>query len=214
MHFFRHHRDHRDFAFMERGRGGPGGGHGFGGGRHGAGHGGPGGRGGHGGPFGGGRGGGRRRLFSGDELKLMLLNLISVEPRHGYDLIREIEALSGSAYAPSPGVIYPTLSWLEDMGYTVVEASEGARKRHRVTDEGTAFLAANRAAADVLLARSSGMAGPEGRRAGVPAPVIRAMENLKLAMRLRFREGPIDEAAADAIAAAIDEAARIVEKSK
>ncbi|HEX7872106.1 MAG TPA: PadR family transcriptional regulator [Sphingobium sp.] len=160
--------------------------------------------------------GGRRgpRLFDYGELRLLVLALLAENPAHGYELIKGIEERFGGSYTPSPGVIYPTLSWLEDMGYTVVEASEGARKRHRVTDEGTAFLAANRAAADVLLARSSGMAGPEGRRAGVPAPVIRAMENLKLAMRLRFREGPIDEAAADAIAAAIDEAARIVEKSK
>ncbi|HEX7853313.1 MAG TPA: PadR family transcriptional regulator [Sphingobium sp.] len=178
---------------------------------------------GHGGPFGGdpeGRGhhhggggrGGRRggRLFDYGELRLLVLALLAENPAHGYELIKAIEERFGGSYTPSPGVIYPTLSWLEDMGYTVVEASEGSRKRHRVTDEGTAFLETNRALADALLARSAG----EGGRPGVPAPVIRAMENLKLAMRLRFRDGPIDEAAADAIAAAIDEAARIVEKSK
>ncbi|MCE7794963.1 PadR family transcriptional regulator [Sphingobium sufflavum] len=159
----------------------------------------------------GGRGGGRRgRLFDYGELRLLVLALLAEQPAHGYELIKGIEERFGGSYSPSPGVIYPTLSWLEDMGYTAIEPSDGARKRHSVTAEGTAFLDANRAAADALLARSAGAAG----RPGVPAPVIRAMENLKLAMRLRFRDGPVDEAAADAIAAAIDEAARIVEKSR
>lgn len=181
---------------------GPGGfGHGFGGpfghGRH---------RGGGGGR--GGRGGGR--LFDYGELRLLVLALLAENPAHGYELIKGIEERFGGSYTPSPGVIYPTLSWLDDMGYAEVEASEGSRKRYRATDAGKAFLDANREQADALLARTGG----EGGRPGVPAPVIRAMENLKLAMRLRFREGPIDEAAAEAIAAAIDEAARIVEKSK
>ncbi len=164
------------------------------------------------GPGGRGPGGGRRggRLFDYGELRILVLALLAEQPAHGYELIKGIEERFGGSYSPSPGVIYPTLSWLEDSGYTVVEASEGSRKRHSVTEEGAAFLAANRAAADALLARSSGEMG----RPGVPAPVIRAMENLKLAMRLRFREGPIDDAAAQTIAAAIDEAARIVEQSK
>lgn len=160
-----------------------------------------------------GRGGGSRRggrLFDYGELRLLVLALLSGQPAHGYELIKGIEERFGGSYSPSPGVIYPTLSWLEDMGYTRVEATEGSRKRHSVTEEGAAFLAANRVAADALLARSSGEIG----RPGVPAPVIRAMENLKLAMRLRFREGPIDEIAAQTIAAAIDEAARFVEQYK
>src|SRR5690606_25340682 len=60
--------------------------------------------------------GGRRRLFDGGELRLVLLKLIGDQPRHGYDLIREIEDKTGGAYAPSPGVIYPTLTLLADMG--------------------------------------------------------------------------------------------------
>lgn len=160
-----------------------------------------------------GHGGGRRggRLFDYGELRLLVLAMLAEAPAHGYELIKTIEERFGGSYAPSPGVIYPTLSWLEDMGYTEVEASDGARKRHKVTEAGTAFLDANRAAADALLARS---AGEGGRPGGPPAPVIRAMENLKLALRLRLRSGSLDESAIDAIAAAIDEAARIVEKSQ
>ncbi|MFT3964829.1 MAG: PadR family transcriptional regulator [Sphingobium sp.] len=160
---------------------------------------------------GGGRGGRRGgRLFDYGELRLLVLALLAENPAHGYELIKAIEERFGGSYTPSPGVIYPTLSWLDDMGYATVEAAEGSRKRYAVTAEGRTFLAANRDQADALLARSGG----EGGRPGLPAPVIRAMENLKLAMRLRFREGPVDEAAAQAMAAAIDEAARIVETSK
>lgn len=137
--------------------------------------------------------------------------MLAETPRHGYELIKAIEERLGGSYTPSPGVIYPTLSWLEDMGYASVVA-EGGRKRYFVTAEGEAFLSANRAAADELLAR--GGPGGEGGRPPMPAPVLRAMENLKLAMRLRLREGPLDSAAADQIAAALDAAAGAVERAR
>ena len=115
----------------------------------------------------------------------------------------------GGSYSPSPGVMYPTLSWLEDSGYIAVEAAEGNRKRYRITPEGEAFLAANRATLDDLAART-GAGEPRGPRA-IPAPVLRGMENLKLALRLRMRSGPITEEAGLRIAAALDAAAREVE---
>jgi DNA-binding PadR family transcriptional regulator len=135
--------------------------------------------------------------------------MIAERPSHGYELIKAIEERFGGSYTPSPGVIYPTLSWLDDMGYAAIEAEEAGRKRYRITSEGEAFLLANRAAADALLSR----AGPAGGVSSVPAPVVRAMENLKLAMRLRFRRGPIDQAAAENIAAALDAAAQTVERN-
>jgi DNA-binding PadR family transcriptional regulator len=70
--------------------------------------------------------------------------MIAEQPRHGYELMRAIEERMGGSYS-HPGVIYPTLSWLEDMGYTRVEA-EGGRKSYAITDEGKVFLTANRAA--------------------------------------------------------------------
>ena len=83
--------------------------------------------------------------------------------------------MSGS-YSPSPGVIYPTLSWLEDMGFTAVENEDAGRKRYRLTAEGEAFLTANRPAVDALFGRlgSSGSVAPDA----VLAPVLRGMENL------------------------------------
>lgn len=157
------------------------------------------------------RGGPGGRLFDYGELRLLLLAMIADGPRHGYEIIKAIEERMGGAYSPSPGVIYPTLSWLDDMGYAVLDVEQAGRKRYRITPEGEAFLVANRKAADELLAR----AGP-GRPGGadsVPAPVVRAMENLKLAMRLRLRRGAIDQQAAEDIAAALDAAANIVERS-
>jgi DNA-binding PadR family transcriptional regulator len=138
--------------------------------------------------------------------------MIAEQPRHGYELMKAIEERMGGSYSPSPGVIYPTLSWLEDMGYAAVEAEAGGRKRYRLTAEGEAFLAANRAALEALSTRI-GPSGPGGREA-VPAPVLRAMENLKLALRLRLREGALEPAAAETIAAALDDAVRIVERSR
>ena len=137
--------------------------------------------------------------------------MIAERPRHGYELIKAIEERFGGSYTPSPGVIYPTLSWLDDMGYATIEAEEGGRKRYHITPEGEAFLVANRGAADELQARI-GPAGTEGSD-DVPAPVVRAMENLKLAMRLRLKRGPLEQATAETIAAALDAAAQTVERS-
>ncbi|NWG23061.1 MAG: PadR family transcriptional regulator [Pseudorhodoplanes sp.] len=154
----------------------------------------------------GGRHGGR--LFDYGDLRLLLLAMIAERPRHGYELIKAIEERFGGSYTPSPGVIYPTLSWLDDMGYAAIEQEAAGRKLYRITSEGEAFLVANRALADELLAR----AGAEGAER-VPAPVVRAMENLKLAMRLRLKRGSLDQAAAEHIAAALDAAAQAVERS-
>ncbi|MCW1429849.1 PadR family transcriptional regulator [Novosphingobium sp. JCM 18896] len=156
------------------------------------------------------REGGRRggRLFDYGELRLLVLALIAQAPAHGYELIKTIEDRFGGAYTPSPGVIYPTLSWLEDSGYARVEP-EGGRKSYAITDEGQAFLAANQDAADALF-RRGGHDG-EGRR-GRSLQVMRAMHNLKTALRMRLTSGPNDEATIEAIAAAIDEAAQKIGK--
>jgi DNA-binding PadR family transcriptional regulator len=152
------------------------------------------------------------RLFDYGELRLLLLAMIAERPRHGYELIKSIEERFAGSYTPSPGVIYPTLAWLDDMGYAAIDTvGEGAgRKIYRITPEGEAFLAANRAAVGEILSRASGQ---DGAGHEVPSGVLRAMENLKTAMRLRFRKGPIGRDAADSIASALDEAARTVEQS-
>jgi DNA-binding PadR family transcriptional regulator len=150
-------------------------------------------------------------MFDYGELRLLALAMIAEQPRHGYELMKAIEDRMGGSYTPSPGVIYPTLSWLEDMGYTAVEVQDSGRKRYRMTAEGDTFLTANRAAVEALFARM----GPErhGGPTDVPAPILRGMENLKMALRLRHKRGSIDDTAAQAIAAALDAAAQAVERT-
>lgn len=169
---------------------------------------------GRGGPEGLGRGrhgGGLGRFFAHGDLRLVILNLIAEKPRHGYELIKSIEERVAGAYSPSPGVIYPSLTLLEELGYVTVSDAEGGKKLYAITDQGRAFLEANRATLDALLARMD-----EAGRARGPGPapqIIRAMENLKLALRLRMSRGPLSEEQANAVAAALDAAATNVERS-
>ncbi|MBN1160345.1 MAG: PadR family transcriptional regulator [Dehalococcoidales bacterium] len=82
----------------------------------------------------------RRSSFQKGDLKYVLLDLIKDKPRHGYDVIRELEDQSYGFYKPSPGVVYPTLQMLEEMGYTKSNEEEG-KKTYTITEEGLAFLA-------------------------------------------------------------------------
>ncbi len=78
---------------------------------------------------------GRRRVFDSAELRLVLLKLLKDQPRHGYDLIRAVEELTAGAYSPSPGVVYPTLTLLSDMGHIAEETSGvGDRARSAMDD--------------------------------------------------------------------------------
>jgi DNA-binding PadR family transcriptional regulator len=90
-----------------------------------------------------------RRLASGD-LQLVLLALIAERPSHGYELIKALEERSGGFYSPSPGMIYPALTWLEEVGYASV-AAEGAKKLYSITDSGREYLKGNQDAADAML---------------------------------------------------------------
>jgi DNA-binding PadR family transcriptional regulator len=90
-----------------------------------------------------------RRLASGD-LQLVLLALLVERASHGYELIKALEERSGGFYSPSPGMVYPALTWLEEVGYTTV-AAEGAKKLYSITDTGRAYLDENREAAEAML---------------------------------------------------------------
>lgn len=159
----------------------------------------------------GGRGPRGGRVFDHGDLRYVLLQLISEKPRHGYELIKAIEEKLGGSYSPSPGVIYPTLTMLEELGYAMVSASDGNKKAYAITDEGRAFLGANKAAVDEVVGR---MEEASVRHGGGPAPqILRAMANLKLALRLRLSQGQPSEEQVRAIVAAIDAAAVEIERS-
>ncbi|MGB3394282.1 MAG: PadR family transcriptional regulator [Stenotrophomonas sp.] len=141
---------------------------------------------GHGGPHPGHRGGGRggdggsRRPLGRGDLRLLLLALIEQQPRHGYELIQLIGELFGGAYAPSPGVVYPTLALLEDMGLIAAEQDNG-RKRYAITVAGREQIDANREMIEAAQARTRDSARRMAK-ATIPAPVREAMEQLKRAL--------------------------------
>jgi DNA-binding PadR family transcriptional regulator len=167
------------------------------------------GEGGHGPSEHGHRGGVRRLLAHGD-LRFLLLHLIAESPRHGYEIIKAIEDSVSGAYSPSPGVVYPTLTMLEDLGWVRSSETEGGRKRYEATDEGRAALDANRAIVTAIQARLEEVRG--SHRRDVDPRIVKAMERLKRSLLLRSALRPATEEEVDAIAKAISHAAETVEK--
>lgn len=157
------------------------------------------------------RGGGMRRMFDQGDLRLVALQLISENPRHGYDIIKEVESRFGGAYAPSPGVIYPLLTMLEELGLVAMSTTEGAKKLYTITPEGSAELSAQRQTVDAIFARID--AARDHLNNTRPAEIVRAIENLKFALRLRMERGGLDTEKAQKIAAALDAAAQAVERA-
>ncbi|HUH85415.1 MAG TPA: PadR family transcriptional regulator [Stellaceae bacterium] len=158
-----------------------------------------------------GRHGMRRRMLDQGDLRYVLLHLIAEKPRHGYELIKAIEEVFGGMYSPSPGIIYPTLSLLEELGHIRPEAGDGNKKAYAVTDDGTTFLAANRATVEEVLGRMQRVAASFG---GGPAPeILRAMQNLRLALRIRLGRGALAPEQLRQITEVLDRAASEVERS-
>jgi DNA-binding PadR family transcriptional regulator len=155
-------------------------------------------------------GGPRRRFFDQGDLRLVLLKLIADEPRHGYDCIRAIEELTGGSYAPSPGVVYPTLSLLDEMALVAEAAGEEKRRKYLITEAGTAHLAEHAALVEALFARMS--AAGQARTRTEDAPVRRAMGNLRQVLMQRIGASAADRDTSLAIATVLDEAAQKIER--
>ena len=154
--------------------------------------------------------GGRRRVFDSGELRLVLLKLIADEPRHGYELIRAIEELTGGSYVPSPGMVYPTLTMLDEMGHIAEAKSEGARKAFAITEAGTSHLAERKEEVEALFARLAELASLRERTDA--APIRRAIGNLRAVLIHRLgRDGVQAQTVHDAVAI-IDEAAQRIER--
>ena len=159
----------------------------WGGGRGWRGHFGPG----HG--WGGRHGGGNMmragRMLAQGDLRLIALALIAEQPRHGYEIIKVLEDKTAGWYSPSPGIVYPTLTYLEEAGYVTAEV-EGAKKRYAITDEGRAHLEENRDFVDAVLERLAligervarmrrRFGGDDDERRGMPPLVRAAIDNLR-----------------------------------
>lgn len=148
------------------------------------------------------------RILAQGDLQLIALALIAEQPRHGYEIIKVLEEKTSGWYSPSPGIVYPTLTYLEEVGYVTAQ-SVGAKKLYTITAEGRAHLEANRDLADTVLdrlaaigervARWRRMSGRDGDdRRSVPPLVEAALSNL--------REAALSRVEADA-----DAEARVVE---
>ena len=177
------------------------------------------------GPFGGGRGGrgfgfgrGRHgggfgpregRMFDSGELRLVILALIAEKPRHGYEVIKALGEKVGGDYSPSPGVVYPTLTLLEDTGLATAAQDAANRKLYAITPEGQKLIDENRAQIDAIFARLDGESGPDWADAG---NVMRAMLNLRASVKLRLKGRQATREQIQAVADALDEAAKKIER--
>ena len=159
-----------------------------------------------------GRGGGDMmragRMLAQGDLRLLALALIAKQPRHGYEIIKVLEEKTAGWYAPSPGIVYPTLTYLEEAGYVTAQA-EGAKKLYTITDAGRAYLDENRDFVDAMLERFAAIGEKAARirrhfgrdeyrrgddRSGLPPLVRAAIENLREAAASRLAEDAEAEA--------------------
>jgi DNA-binding PadR family transcriptional regulator len=182
----------------------------------------------HGGGFGfGGRhgmGGGDmiragRMLASGD-LRLIALALIAEQPRHGYEIIKVLEDKTAGWYSPSPGIVYPTLTFLDEAGYVTAQ-SEGAKKLYTITEEGRAYLDENRGFVDAVLERLTEwgekvsrmrlrFGADESERNGLPRLVRAALDNLRVVAAERLeKDADAEPKVVDVLARAAQELRRV-----
>lgn len=122
-------------------------------------------------------------MFGSGDLRYVILQLISEKPSHGYELIKSIQERLGGTYAPSPGVVYPMLTMLEEIGH-ITGTAEGARKQYSITEEGAKALAENKEMVDALFARIDHLRQEYTRQR--PQQIERAIESLRMALRMKM----------------------------
>jgi DNA-binding PadR family transcriptional regulator len=155
----------------------------------------------------GGRGGGdfmrAGRMLAQGDLRLIALALIAEQPRHGYDIIKQLEERTSGWYSPSPGIVYPTLTYLEEAGH-LASQSDGAKKLYSITEEGRAYLSENREVVDAVMSRLAHIgkkaarmrerfAGEDGEDR-LPPLVKAALDNLRDVAAKRLQQDPRSEA--------------------
>ena len=146
-------------------------------------------------------------MFGAGDLRYVILQLISEKPSHGYEIIKSIEERLGGAYAPSPGVVYPMLTMLEEMGFANA-TTEGTRKLYAITEEGSKALAENKAMVDALFSRIEHLRQEYARHR--PQPIERALENLRMALRMKM--GSLTTEQLHGVTDILDEATKKIER--
>ncbi|MRT04243.1 PadR family transcriptional regulator [Ewingella americana] len=142
----------------------------------------------------GGRGEGRhgervQRLFEHGDLRRVLLALVAKKPSHGYELIKAIEEASSGLYVPSPGVIYPTLTLLEEQDFLEAVATGNGRKSYQITEAGKIELAQHQEVVDIIFARLAGATRPRG--GNLAEGISDAMHRLKRVLRGNMMRGDL-----------------------
>jgi DNA-binding PadR family transcriptional regulator len=155
-------------------------------------------------------GGGRERFFDNGHLRLVILQLIADKPSYGYEIIKAIEEKLSGGYAPSPGVVYPTLTLLEEEGLAMVASTEGSKRLYAATEEGKAFLKTNQPILKAIFGRMQQAGRMFGR--GRSPQIQRAIMNLKFALKMRVERGTLNTEQLGKIAEAIDAAARTIDE--
>jgi DNA-binding PadR family transcriptional regulator len=155
-------------------------------------------------------GGGRERFFDSGHLRLVILQLIAEKPSYGYEIIKTLEERLSGGYAPSPGVVYPTLTLLEEEGLATVASTDGNRKLYAATEQGQEYLKANKVQLKAIFARIDEAGKAFGR--GRSPQVVRAMMNLKYALGSRLGRGGLTQEQVSRIAEALDAAARTIDE--
>jgi DNA-binding PadR family transcriptional regulator len=156
-------------------------------------------------------GGGRERFFDNGHLRLVILQLIADKPSYGYEIMKAIEERLSGGYAPSPGVVYPTLTLLEEEGFATVEAADGNKKLYAATEQGKEYLKANRVMLKAIFGRMEQAGKVFGR--GRSPQIQRAIMNLKFALKMRVERGDLIAEQVSRIAEAIDAAARAIDEA-
>ena len=149
------------------------------------------------------------RVFEQGDLKYVILRLLAQKPRHGYEIIKELEDRFGGAYAPSPGTVYPTLTMLEDLGYARAMPEEGGRKIYEITDEGKKHLEEHSATVDDIFERIARFV--EGFFDAPMSDLKSAMANLGRATFIVASRSPNDKSRVERISAILRKAAAEIE---
>lgn len=149
------------------------------------------------------------RVFDHGEVRYVIIALIAKKPSYGYEIIKAIEERLLGAYSPSPGLVYPTLNLLWEMGYATAEIGIGGKRRFSLTDAGRKFHEDSRSVIQGIFDRMDKAAALHGRVDS--PPIVRAIQNLKTCLKLKSGANALTDAQVHAIADAIDEASRKIE---
>lgn len=152
-----------------------------------------------------GGGGRRQRFFGHGELRLVILDILTRNASHGYELIKEIESMTQGNYTPSPGVIYPTLDFLQDQAFITISEEENGRKKIAITVAGQHWLDENQEHLEHIQTRIK--ARCVGFQLRKNPQMKRALDNFKAVLDLKVNQGEISDAQIKQIIGVIDRAA-------